>query len=71
MRSWFNRLFAVLALFLASGVLAGELSYDRSVFKKALTEGTPVIVDLHADWCTTCKTQKPILRELLNNPAWS
>jgi len=30
--------------------------------------GLPVLVAIHADWCTTCKTQEKILQELLPQP---
>jgi thioredoxin 1 len=30
--------------------------------------GQPVLVAIHADWCSTCKTQEKILQELLPQP---
>jgi thioredoxin 1 len=30
--------------------------------------GQPVLVAVHADWCSTCKTQERILQELLQQP---
>jgi thioredoxin 1 len=30
--------------------------------------GQPVLVAIHADWCSTCKTQERILQELLPQP---
>lgn len=68
MKNLLNRLVALLGLLLASGVIAGELPYDKAAFDKALAEGKPVIVDFYADWCPTCKTQKPIVQELLREP---
>ena len=60
---------AALALFLSIGVAAGEQPYDKAAFEKSLAEGKPVIVDFHADWCPTCKTQKPIVQELMRDPS--
>ena len=31
----------------------------------------PVLVAIHADWCSTCKTQEKILQELLPRPEFS
>ena len=67
MKIWLTHTFAVLALLFSIGVSAGEQPYDKAAFEKALAEGRPVIVDFHADWCPTCKTQKPIVQELMRD----
>lgn len=55
-----------LALGLAAfAAAAGELPFDKAKFDAALAQGKPVIVDFWASWCPTCKQQKPIVRELL------
>jgi thioredoxin 1 len=33
--------------------------------------GQPVLVAIHADWCSTCKTQERILQELLPQPEFN
>ncbi|MGO8756120.1 MAG: thioredoxin family protein [Gallionellaceae bacterium] len=30
--------------------------------------GQPVVVAIHADWCSTCRTQERVLQELLQQP---
>ena len=45
--------------------LAGELPFDKAKFDTALAQGKPVIVDFAADWCPTCRAQKPIVDGLL------
>ncbi len=57
----------VLSLFFAT-VWAGEQPYDKAAFDKAVAEGKPVIVDFFADWCPTCKAQKPHVQSLLGEP---
>ena len=68
MKSWFRTSAAAFALFCALGAVAGEQPYDKAAFDKAVADGKPVIVDFYADWCPTCKTQKPIVQELLRDP---
>ena len=53
------------ALLCAATAWAGEQPYDKNAFDKALAEGKPVIVDFFADWCPTCKAQKPHVQSLL------
>jgi thiol-disulfide isomerase/thioredoxin len=44
---------------------ADQLPYTKARLDAALAQGKPVIVDLWADWCPTCKEQKPIVDALL------
>jgi len=63
------RLLSILAaFFLAASAWAGELPYEKAAFDKALADGKPVIVDFFADWCPTCKAQKPHVQSLLSEP---
>jgi len=52
---------------LGSGVswAADWQPYTEAAFKDAKAKGQTVVVDFHADWCSTCKKQKPILESLL------
>ena len=68
MKIWLKHTLATLALLFSIGAAAGEQTYDKAAFEKSLAEGKPVIVDFYADWCPTCKTQKPIVRELMRDP---
>ena len=68
MKIWLKHTLGALALLFSIGAAAGEQPYDKAAFEKSLAEGKPVIVDFHADWCPTCKTQKPIVQELMRDP---
>ncbi|MFY9314673.1 MAG: thioredoxin family protein [Burkholderiales bacterium] len=67
MKIWLKRACATLALLFSIGAAAGEQPYDKAAFDRAIAEGRPVIVDFYADWCPTCKTQKPIVLELMRD----
>ena len=54
---------------LATGLQAGDLpagwtSYDAGKFAAAVKTSQTMVVDVHADWCPTCRAQAPILQEL-------
>ncbi len=68
MKLWLNGALTAIALLCSLGVAAGEQPYDKAAFDRVLAEGKPVIVDFYADWCPTCKTQKPIVQELMRDP---
>ena len=66
--------FAVRSFFGAALVAAAALAhaaiqpFDKAKFDAALAQGKPVIVDFAADWCPTCKEQKPIVEALMQEP---
>jgi thioredoxin-like negative regulator of GroEL len=58
-------------------VTAGSLSaasastavpFSEEAFKAAQASGSPILVEIHADWCPTCKAQNPILDKLTEDP---
>jgi thiol-disulfide isomerase/thioredoxin len=66
-------LFAALALsssfVLSAPAWAFETrAFDASAFKAAQVAGKPILVDVTATWCPTCKSQKTALSELARKP---
>jgi len=56
---------------LASIATAGEIKpYSQAQFDTLAAGGKPVVLAVHADWCPTCKAQKPILNALMARPAF-
>jgi thioredoxin 1 len=58
-------------------VTAGSLSpafagtpvpFSEEAFKAAQASNSPILVEIHADWCPTCKAQNPILDRLTADP---
>lgn len=45
-------------------VAGGHGLFTEATFEAAQKTGRPILVDISAAWCSTCKAQKPILREL-------
>lgn len=47
---------------------AEVLPYTASAFAAAQKAGNPILVEITASWCPTCKAQKPILSKLESDP---
>jgi thioredoxin len=62
----FAAVFAVLGLLQAWAVT--PTTYSAEAFKAAQASGSPILVEIHADWCPTCKAQVPILDRLTADP---
>ncbi len=45
--------------------------FDQAVFDAALADGKPILVEISATWCPTCKAQKAILADLLAEPRFA
>jgi thioredoxin 1 len=43
-------------------------AYSDMAFKTAQAAGQPILVEIHAGWCPTCKAQKPIIDKLAADP---
>jgi thioredoxin 1 len=45
-------------------------SFDTASFAAAKKEGKPILVDIFAVWCPTCRAQNPILTQLTREPKY-
>jgi thioredoxin 1 len=70
-RRFFNG--TMIAAALAVAGLSSSASADTTVpfsaeaFEAAQAAGSPILIEIHADWCPTCKAQNPILDKLTSN----
>lgn len=63
--------FAAAAIVIAAPALAFDARpFDQKSFEAAQAAGKSILVEVHADWCPTCKAQKPILGSLAGKPAF-
>lgn len=49
----------------AAATLADERPYSADAFSQLTQAGQDVVVDVHADWCPTCRRQQPVLEGLI------
>lgn len=56
---------------LFSLAMAGPIEpFNQQTFNQLTRDGRPVVLDISATWCPTCKAQKPILDKLMKQPAY-
>ena len=58
----------VLSSFAALASAGSSEPYTQKRFDTLAAEGKPTVVAVHADWCPTCKAQKPIMHDLMSKP---
>jgi len=58
---------AMAGLFSAASATT-TVPFSAKAFKAAQAAGSPILVEIHADWCPTCKAQQPILDKLTADP---
>jgi thioredoxin 1 len=59
---------ALFALVFSLSSHAAVLPFEQAAFDNAVAAGEPVVVQFHADWCPTCKTQTPLVSQALGTP---
>ncbi len=59
----FKLLLAAVTLLVAAHAQAEP--YSQHAFDSLLKNGSPALVEVHADWCPTCQQQRPIIQTLL------
>lgn len=50
---------------------AGFEAYSAAALRSAQRAGQPVLVDVYASWCSTCKAQQTVLSDLLEDPRYA
>lgn len=47
-----------------TSAVAASTAYSDTAFQAAQASGVPILVEVHASWCPTCKAQAPIIDQL-------
>ena len=55
---------ATATLLMSSLVSWAGQPFDAKSFQSAQAEGKPILVDITAPWCPTCRQQRPIVQEI-------
>lgn len=63
--------FGSVALANAGAYAARAASFTPAAFAAAQNTGKPILVDINATWCSTCRAQQPILRQLMKDARFS
>jgi thioredoxin 1 len=45
-----------------------KVKFTQAAFEAAQAAGKPILVDVTAPWCPTCRTQAPIINSLMAKP---
>src|SRR5436305_15262857 len=61
-RHLLGALSAVVAL--GTTAFAADQKFDQQAFEAAQAAGKPILIEVTAPWCPTCKAQAPILSKL-------
>ena len=61
---------AALPVFLGPGLAAEFAPFTPEAFGAAQAAGKPILVDISAEWCPTCKAQAPIIKDVTSRDAF-
>jgi thioredoxin 1 len=59
---------ALIALASTVAFAADKRPFDPAAFEAAQRAGQPILVEVHASWCSVCKAQEPILAAVTAKP---
>lgn len=61
---------AGLAIIPTLSFAATNAPFSRAAFAEAQKANRPILIEIHASWCPTCRAQAPIISELIAQPQY-
>jgi thiol:disulfide interchange protein len=72
MRQFFALALSAIALAAGHAAHAGPVRpYSQAALQSAQKAGQSILVDVHADWCPTCRAQDPSVAAIARDPAFA
>ena len=65
--NFLSKLVFLFALLFSACSQADPSAFEQAQFDALLSEGKPVLVSIHADWCPTCRAQAKIISSLTSD----
>lgn len=65
MKYFLSLVIATLTLLMSMASFADAAKFDEANFDAQLKAGKSMVVAVHAPWCSTCRAQAPVLKEVL------
>ncbi len=66
MKYFFALITMVISMLFTMASFAESSSFDDAKFEAGLKSGQSMLVAVHAPWCSTCRAQAPVLKEMLS-----
>lgn len=66
MKYFFALITMVISMLFTMASFAESSSFDDAKFEAGLKSGQSMLVAVHAPWCSTCRAQAPVLKEVLS-----
>jgi thiol-disulfide isomerase/thioredoxin len=67
-RSLFAAAFALAAIAFSPASAQERWPFEMKSFQQAQAQGKPILIEVFAPWCPTCRQQNPIIAELSKKP---
>ena len=62
---------AALGPTMASASALDARPFEKAAFTAAQASGAPILIEVTAPWCPTCKAQAPIIKRIAEKPEFS